>query len=133
MNTVLMPYVVYFVTRLELIALHWTSKLFSWFLGSVSQSKVLSELFEHDGAGPAASVADGGDSPLPGLEGAGQVGGDAGAGGAQRVTQADRAAVDVHLERNKGCCIDLYKATIMVSDMVFCQDFQQHKVILDQI
>ena len=103
MNTVLMPYVVYFVTRLELIALHWTSKLFSWFLGSVSQSKVLSELFEHDGAGPAAAVADGGDAPLPGpLEGAGQVGGDAGAGGSQRMTEADGAAVDVHLERGSG-------------------------------
>ena len=63
---------------------------------------VSSEPFEHDCAGPAAAVADGGDSPLPGLEGAGQVGGDAGPGGAQRVTQADRAAVDVDLRRESG-------------------------------
>ena len=65
-----------------------------------------SELFEHDGAGAAAAVADGGDAPLPRLlEGAGQVGGDAGAGGAQRVTQADGPAVDVHLGENQGCLI----------------------------
>ena len=57
-----------------------------------------SELFEHDGARSAAAVADGGDAPLPGLlEGAGQVGGDAAAGGAERVAQADSAAVDIHL------------------------------------
>ena len=68
----------------------------------LSQSRVPSELFEHDGAGAAAAVADGGDAPLPGLEGAGQVGGDAGPGGAQGVTQADRAAMDVHLERESG-------------------------------
>ena len=67
-----------------------------------SQSNLFLELFEHDCAGPAAAVADGGDSPLPGLEGAGQVGGDAGPGGAQGVTQADRAAVDIHLEKESG-------------------------------
>ena len=71
--------------------------------GPSPEIEVRSELFEHDGAGAAAAVADGGDAPLPGLlEGAGQVGGDAGAGGAQRVAQADGPAVDVNLGRESG-------------------------------
>jgi hypothetical protein len=54
------------------------------------------QLLDHDGAGPAAAVADGRDSSLTFLESVGQVQGDPAAGRPEGVAERDRATVDVN-------------------------------------
>ena len=57
----------------------------------------MSHFLNENGGSTAAAVAEAGDAELPGLERVNQVVRDPGAGHSERVADANRSSVDVHL------------------------------------